>query len=289
MRGGRAPRLWLFLPLAVALHLLAFALWPRETAGGPNGAGDGGTDLVTLAAADGALSDLVAQWEAPPEAAPVAPTLPAPAFTAMTEFAPSAPDPALPAEAVPEAMPPEAPQMELPAPIADAPPAPVAAPPAPKPPEAKPVPAKPKPPKIPKIVQKPAPGAAAQPPGGGSAGTRAAGAGGGAAAGENGTSPAGSLSPGERRSALAQWGGQIRARIERARRSPAGGGAGRVMLALRVGRDGRLVSVSVSQSAGSALDAAALAAVRAAGRFPPAPPTLAEPSYPFTLPLRFTP
>lgn len=281
------PRLWAFVPPAVALHLLAFALWPHVTVGGPNGAGEGGADLVTLAAADGTLSDLVAQWESPPEAAPVSPALsePAPDPTpSAAEAAPALPRAAEPAPAA------DAPQMELPAPVPDAPPAPVAAPADPKPVPPAPGPAKPKPPKVPKIVkQAPRDTAKSPPPGGGSAGSRAAGAGGGAVAGVNGAATEGSLSPGERRSALAEWGGQIRARIERAKRRPATGGAGRVMLALRVGRDGRLVSVSVAQSGGSALDAAALAAVRAAGRFPPAPAALAEPSYAFTLPLRFTP
>lgn len=286
----RVPRLWAFVPPAVALHLLAFALWPHQIAGGPNGAGAGGADVISLAAADGTLSDLVAQWERPPEAAPVSPTLPEPA-PEPTQATVEAP-PALPAEAPPETAPaPQAPQMDLPAPVPDAPPAPVAAPVAPKPPEPAAVPAKPKPPKVPKIVKQAPPEAAAKtpPPGGGSAGSRAAGAGGGTAAGVNGSATEGSLSPGARRSALAEWGGQIRARIERAKRRPEIAVPGRVKLDLRIGRDGRLVSVSVAQSGGAALDAAAVAAVRTAGRFPAAPATLAEPSYPFTLTLLFNP
>lgn len=277
---GGAPRFLAFVLLALALHLAAFAFWPRVRLGGPNGAGEGGFDSVSLAPSDGSLSALVAEWERPPALDETPAALPEP----PTPQAAPAPDlpPDVPVPAAPEA--PQAPAaMALPALVPDAPPAPVAAP---APPKAKAQPAKPKQAKPQRRTPPQAPAAPAA-PGPAQAGSKAAGAGGGSAAGVNGASREGSLSPGERRSALAEWGGQIRARVERAKQRPAGGGAGRVLLALTVARDGRLISVSVAQSAGEAADAAALASVRRAGRFPPAPRALSEPSYSFTLPLRF--
>jgi protein TonB len=85
---------------------------------------------------------------------------------------------------------------------------------------------------------------------------------------------------------MAQWGGQIMARIERAR--PRVQGTGQVTLALQVARSGQLAGLTVARSSGDpALDQAALTAVRRAGRFPAAPDGLTEASYGFSLPIRF--
>ena len=85
---------------------------------------------------------------------------------------------------------------------------------------------------------------------------------------------------------MATWGGQIIARIERAR--PRVNGAGQVTLTLRIGRDGTLNGLGVARSSGNqALDEAALTAVRRAGRFPAAPEGLRDASYAFNLPIRF--
>lgn len=86
---------------------------------------------------------------------------------------------------------------------------------------------------------------------------------------------------------MAEWGGAIRAHLQR--RAPARGtGRGTVTLALSVGRDGRLVSANVAASSGDPhLDRAALAAVRGAGRLPPAPARLDGAQHRFSLPLRF--
>ncbi|MBZ4023736.1 hypothetical protein CKO11_14880 [Rhodobacter sp. TJ_12] len=97
-------------------------------------------------------------------------------------------------------------------------------------------------------------------------------------------------SAGRVKSLTAKWGATIRARIERRKSYPsaAGRASGSVGLALRVGRDGALVSASVNRSSGhAALDAAALAAVRRAGRFAPAPEGLTQPSYAFSLAVEF--
>ncbi|PWK61631.1 energy transducer TonB family protein [Roseicyclus mahoneyensis] len=116
----------------------------------------------------------------------------------------------------------------------------------------------------------------------------AAGAGNGAA---QGASPAptqapATLSAADRQSLMAQWGGQIMARIERAR--PRVRASGQVVLALQVSRSGQLAGLSVARSSGDpALDEAAMTAVRRAGSFPAAPAGLTETSYGFSLPIRF--
>lgn len=85
---------------------------------------------------------------------------------------------------------------------------------------------------------------------------------------------------------MAQWGGQIMARIERSR--PRVRGTGQVGVNLRLSPDGQLSGLSVARSSGDpALDAAALSAVRGAGRFPAAPEGLTEASYSFSVPIRF--
>ncbi len=91
--------------------------------------------------------------------------------------------------------------------------------------------------------------------------------------------------------ARAAWLSAIRARVERRKVYPetAGGAEGRVTLQLTVDRAGRLASVAVLRSSGHAtLDAAALRAVRAAGRFPKAPKDVSEASVTFNLPLRYS-
>ena len=87
---------------------------------------------------------------------------------------------------------------------------------------------------------------------------------------------------------MGQWGGAIRARIERQKRYPAGTRAqGTVHLVLDVGGDGRLLGVAVTRSSGDArLDAAALAAVRRA-RLPAKPERLPGSRHRFSLPMAF--
>lgn len=90
----------------------------------------------------------------------------------------------------------------------------------------------------------------------------------------------------DRQSLMARWGGQIMARIERAR--PRVHASGQVVLALQVARSGELSGLSVARSSGDpALDEAALSAVRRAGRFPAAPDGLTDATYAFSLPIRF--
>jgi len=87
---------------------------------------------------------------------------------------------------------------------------------------------------------------------------------------------------------MAQWGGQVRAKIERKKRYPAGTRAsGKVILRLRLDAAGALHSVSVRRSSGDrALDQAALNAVTQA-RLPRAPQGLGTGLFTFDLPMNF--
>ncbi len=314
----------MFAALAAGLHVLAFAAVPG---GGVQSRGAGGERLVTLQGATPQLSAMVADWEAPPEraATPELAALAPPSDQQTALDLPQVAPPNRPTGKVPRPDRPRVPvdprsvprALPRPAlPLADAPalpsvaadsgaappaheaPAPVDlsrptatmkpdTPAAPSPPElsearetaAPPAPAKPE--ARPQRQSRPsAPAAPAQ---------KAAGSGGAKQAGTSGRADTATLSTGQRRSLVANWGARIRTRIERRKRHPSGvRGGGRVVLTLQVGRNGDLRSVAVRQSSGNAkLDAAAVQAVRRAGRFPAAPDGLKDPVYRFSLPIRF--
>lgn len=259
-----------FGTLALALHAAAFLGVPQ--AGGPRGAGAGGADLMTLAAAPQSFAEVVARFDAPE--VPQSPLA----------LSPDPPEIALPRIELPDlvTLPPEPPQVPIPPPPEARPPAPEKAetPPEPKPRTERPPPAEPR-----KATRRPAPASAGQ------AAQRAAGSGGGAVAGAGGTAAAAALSAGREQDLRAEWGASIRARIERRKSYPAAAGrvSGAVGVRIVVGRDGRLGGVSLAKSSGNAaLDQAALQAVQRAGRFPAAPKGLGAPSYSFTLTMRFS-
>ena len=94
-------------------------------------------------------------------------------------------------------------------------------------------------------------------------------------------------SPGQIDRLKAKWGAEIRQRVQRRTRA-ARGMSGEVAMLLVVDRSGALISVGVARSSGNPrLDAMALRAVRAAGRFPPAPAGLTDASYSLSLPISF--
>lgn len=110
-------------------------------------------------------------------------------------------------------------------------------------------------------------------------------------AGAKGTGSAAAASGKGAADLRAGWMASIRAKIERRKAYPkaAGGSEGRVKLQVTVGRDGRLAAVGIVQSSGNAaLDAAAVRAVKTAGRFSKAPKGLDDASVTFVLPLRFS-
>ncbi|WP_444453655.1 energy transducer TonB family protein [Rhodobacter capsulatus] len=154
----------------------------------------------------------------------------------------------------------------------------------------KPAPPKPKPVRREK-VEKPKQAKPAKEQSESRAASRAAGSGGAAQAGTGGAEAQATVSAGTTKSLLSKWGATIRTRIERRKSYPsaAGRASGSVGLALRVGRDGTLQAASVNRSSGhAALDAAALAAVRKAGKFPAAPTELTKSSYTFSVAVKFS-
>jgi periplasmic protein TonB len=288
------------LGVAALLHVALFSLTP-ETAGA-EASGAGGNDSVSIMAGSDAIAAMVAEWEVVPETADV-PDMQMPDAPEVSMSEPvitppetvEAPRTAALAPPMPLMMP-EAPALpdpavtELPAPPAET-----------KPEKTEPVPAQRPQPK-PAAAPKPAPKAppkeavrtaepktrAAPPPGG--AGARAAGAGGGTAAGVNGAAEA-SIAGGKALDAKANWGANIRARIERRKSYPraAAGAQGVVTVRLTVARGGALSGLALVKSSGNpVLDEAALKAVRAAGKFPAAPKSLPGESFTFTLPMSFT-
>lgn len=251
------------LSLALGLHLGVFALRP-QMAGSASSSGAGGGDLISIQPAGASMAEVIESWESPPEVAPE------PAEGAAETVA--EPPPALSMAAL--AMP------EMPPPIAapDSPSLRRAASIRPRP--------RPEPDRTPAIdpTDNPKPSAPARPA------QTAAGSDRGTAAGEGTTGASATLSQAKADDLRARWGAEIRARIERRKAYPAAAGraSGRVTVRLSVSPAGKLLDVAVASSSGNAaLDAAALRAVTAAGRFPKAPRGLADPGYNFTLPISF--
>lgn len=261
-----------FASVSLVAHLAVFA------ASAPDGVasgGEGGADAVTIAApvsgADAALAALVRQWDAPvqmvepdaPTAAPAAPDA-APELAA----APRIDAPGLPSGAALQTpRTDDAPQIaaELPQlftmPETRETPRP---PPRPDPRQAAPAPRASQP-TAPRAAQAAGQGAQAQ------RGT-------GQAAQHSGQAPSASQ--------LAQWGGSIRAAIQRRQSRPATRARGSVHLQLQVSAEGRLMSVGVVQSSGdAALDQAALRAVQGAS-LPRAPAGISG-THHFNLPLSY--
>ena len=139
----------------------------------------------------------------------------------------------------------------------------------------------------PRKTAKPAP--VAKPESAGSIAQKSAGSGGTTQAGNSGSAKVATLSKAQKASLEATWGGQIRTRIERRKRSPRGArGEGRVVLSITVARSGQVLRVAVARSSGNPLfDQAALQAVSRSGRMPSAPAGLTNASYGFVLPMDF--
>ena len=283
--SGAGPALGSVLA-ALALHVAVLARLDLPQGASGEG-GTGGEAVAALQAAPGDLVALIADWDQAPAPLPTRQAPPQPA----TDAAPSlpAPDPAaarLPRARVPmmpgrdraalaAAPPPDQPRPQAPA--AEVPPAPVV----PPLPETLPPPLD---------VATPDAAPAATPPPAPRPARQAADEGQGASAGQGGEIAAASTTQTARQAALAAWGAAVRAAVERHQRLPAGSSAaGVVTLVLEVARDGALNGVNVSVSSGiAALDAAALAAVRAAAPFAPAPAALRDPAYALRLTLRYT-
>lgn len=272
----------LFGAMAVGLHILLMAEWPEQ---GAEAGGVGGAALVSLAGATPQIETMVAAWTRPP----------APAQQIETEH----PEPQFPGETAPMTS----------VRIADAPNAAIklaamqppgietpsapeisTAPPPPAPPQrTEAEPPAPSATPVPTLRPRAKPAKKKQSASAGVAPQKSAGSGGSANAGNRGSAATSTLSKGQEAKLIAVWGARIRSHIERKKRQPSGTRAkGEVVLKLSVDRDGRLHAVSVRRSSGDArLDAAAVAAVQRAGRFPPAPKDLPGTVFGFSLGINF--
>jgi len=250
---------------AVAVHLAAFAAIAPD---GMTAGGDGGEGSVTVAAplgaADPALSAIVRNWDAPVQvAAPpdmAAPPAPQAAPDALPDMSrdtlPELPGLVAPrAKTAPRMAPPDLPKLFA---EPDTPPE--------TRPRARPDPkAKASAPASPPAQRASGQGAAAQ-------------RGQGAAQVQSGG--------GNSASALAEWGGRIRAAVQRAQSRPQTRARGVVQLRLSVTAGGQLAGVSITGSSGNAaLDQAALRAVQRA-RLPRAPEGVSG-THQFNLPVGF--
>ena len=247
------------LAVSLALHGVAVAVL-SDTEAAPSAlvaAGAGGEDLDTLEAIAASLVDLTPQIALPEPEMTLRLTAPVIDIPQV-----KLPDPVL--------LPPEPPKIAV----------------------EKPKPAPPKPKPVPREkAEKPKREKPAKQPSESRAAARAAGSGGAAQAGTGGAEAQATVSAGTTKSLLSKWGATIRTRIERRKSYPtaAGRASGSVGLALRVASDGTLQAASVNRSSGNAaLDAAALAAVRKAGKFPAAPTELTKPSYAFSIAVKFS-
>ncbi len=288
-----------FLSIAAGAHALAFVVHTPE--GDPQSAGAQGTELLSLTASSEAVAALVEQWETPPEvtvpqptiAAPVAPPAPSMPELAMPETPQiSTAGIALPRMTAPPSTP-DLPQVQTTtpelAPQAEPEPAPEAEPAitASLRPMTRPVPPKPPAPK--KAQAKPAPQQknaekTASVNSKASNAVRAAGQGGGQAAGQARTSEQAGLSPARKTSLMREWAAAIQSRI--ARNVPYGAGKGKATLRVTVGADGSLHSVTLLASSGKPkIDQVAMAAVKRAGKFPPAPKGISVSAQSFQLPV----
>lgn len=264
---------FVFVALAAALHLAAFASQPKS---GVVAGGDGGADLAMIKAAAPSVAEMVKTWEA----APITPTQPQPTLQVpQTPAVPAAP--ALKIEQAPRAQMTIAPltpsgQERLPE-VETTPPPPVVA-------STETAEREQQQHKTPKQEGQKAKVTAA-----GINKQVAAGSGDGSQAGA-GSAKVNAGSSGKQAKLKMFWGAKVRARIERNKQSLRRTDGGSATIGLTVSRDGRLLSHGLLKSSGnSTLDQAALGAVARTKRVPKAPKELRGDSFRFSVPIRFEP
>jgi len=276
---ARAGGFLAFVALAALLHVAAFAL---ARSAGETAAGAGGTATISVRGGSAALAALVEAWSHPPstgEATALAPP-PAPVRPPRQAAAPVA-LPTLPA-LTPAAN-------ERPARLD---------------PATRQVPARPGGPPVPRArpagleapalarPTRPLPAAAARAPATAAASV-AAGTGGTVSEGVSGRAAQKTGDADAQPRALAAWGVALQRALQRGLGvvpGPRPGREMRVLIALEVTREGRVLRTGIARSSGRPdLDRAALAAVARSGPLPPAPETLTAPAYPFEVPIVFEP
>ena len=286
--------------LAALLHLAMFATWPVLQ--GAESSGAGGEARLSIHAANAELAALVAAWETPPEVSVTPSMMPppdraghrTPQVRQQTD-ATVMPPPLASVLALPELTSPPPDTVPLadssssPAPPAravDAIAEPVDAPQTPPATRPKARPDRP----APSAKQAAARASDVAPPAPAQAAEQAAGSGQAEQAGQARADHTAARTTTRQTDLIAQWGASIRNRVERRKTYPAAAGRaqGRVLLTLTVHQNGQLLDVSLRASSGNtALDGAAIRAVKAAGRFPVAPSGLTAQQYSFSLPVSF--
>lgn len=251
-----------FVPVAAALHVVVWDFAPSSY--GSLAAGGSGRDTVTLAAATAQQSEMVARWqEAPQVTTNVSAELPTPMVPTLSTLS-------MPGSAAPTL--PSAPGLTAPL-RAALPQVDTHSTPPPRAEKAPPV-VRPQA-RTQRVQSQPA--------------KQAAGAGQNTQRGEASARAPQSQNTARAHALKAKWGAAIYAKVQQNMRYPRSlNAAGTAKLSLQVARDGQLQNLSLMQSSGDgAIDAAALHAVKRAGRFAKAPQGLDADAYAFSLSLTF--
>lgn len=260
----RAIEALFFLPVAAALHVVVWDFAPSSN--GSLAAGGSGQDSVTLTAATAQQSAMVARWQKTPQVTSYAPSVVAapstsapPAFSMSSSSAPALPSAPRLTAPIRTAMPQidtqtaALPRAEAPQPVVR--------------PKART--------RTIQLQSQPA--------------KQAAGRGQNTQRGEASARVPQSQTAARAHALQAKWGAAIYAKVQRNIRYPRSlAAAGTTKLTLRVARNGTLQNLKLMRSSGNkALDAAALRAVKRAGRFAKAPQGLDAEVYAFSLSLTF--
>ena len=279
-----------FLCVAALVHV---GLWAGVSRTGSTSAGSGGEATLSLMAASGDMTEMVATWARPVDVMQEVSELSVTPITTRSDIempsSPQAMPPEIPPlDSVPIQMLDALPQMDTssvrPAVMKAAPQTSLRPQDRPNQPAATPSGNAARE-KAKTIPQKPA----TQPQSSGASAQTAAGSGSGQNAGAKTVQRSASLSKAARQNLLAEWGASIRNRVERRKRYPRGARVtGTTILRITISSEGQLIATRIAKSSGSeALDQAAKQAVSRA-RFPSAPAALDQARYHFNLPLAFT-
>ena len=275
-----------FLCVAALVHV---GLWAGVSRTGSTSAGSGGEASLSLVAASGDLTEMVATWTRPVDVVQaISPMTSAHEMSQGEVAMPNRPETAKPDRVAPEIAMPNVPQSLPQVDTKSVRPEVMKAAPKTSP---RPKDRSQKPAALPKekAAPKPEPKAPAEPSqSSGAIAQTAKGSRSGQNAGDTTDQRSANLSKAARQSLLAEWGASIRNRVERRKRYPSGTNAsGTTVLRISVHRDGHLVAVSVVKSSGTrVLDQAAVNAVQRA-RFRAAPPAIEGSTFQFNLPLAF--
>lgn len=266
----------IFVIVAIALHILAFAQGPSS---GQQAGGNGGEAMISIQAAAPTVVEMVKTWERPPVIMPIVQNELAPPRPAQMET-PAAPQVELnPAPKAAARVAITEPEIEQDIKIVTAPQPP------PEEPEIEAEPVSDTRPRSPQPANELKADQASER----RQKDTALGSGKSPQAGTS-NAKVSTGDPGENAQLRAVWGAKIRARIDRNKRYPRGTKAsGDVTIELQVSRDGKLLSYRLRSSSGvPELDKAAMDAIARSKRFPEAPKKLVGESFRFSVSIKLT-